>query len=61
MNIVTLSRAVLCEECHCISESRTEVCPACGTRSLTLLQPLLDRNVHAVTVNGTIAYMERSL
>ncbi len=36
-----LLKAVLCTDCECISESRTEVCGVCGGRSLVNLGRLL--------------------
>ncbi len=41
INSVHLLKAVLCTDCECISESRTEVCGVCGGRSLVNLGRLL--------------------
>ena len=41
INNVPLLKAVLCADCECISESRSEVCGVCGGRSLVNLGRLL--------------------
>ena len=41
INSVPLLKAVLCADCECISESRSEVCGVCGGRSLVNLGRLL--------------------
>jgi hypothetical protein len=41
INSVPLRNAVLCADCECISESRSEVCGVCGGRSLVNLGRLL--------------------
>ena len=38
---VPLQNAVLCADCECISESRSDVCGVCGGRSLVNLGRLL--------------------
>jgi len=38
---VPLLNAVLCADCECISESRSDVCGVCGGRSLSNLGRLL--------------------
>jgi len=40
-NSVPLLKAVLCADCECISESRSEICGVCGGRSLVNLGRLL--------------------
>jgi len=41
VNSVRLLKAVLCADCECITESRSEVCAVCGGRSLVHLGRLL--------------------
>jgi hypothetical protein len=41
VNSVPLLNAVLCADCECISESRSEVCGVCGGRSPVNLGRLL--------------------
>ena len=40
-NSLPLQQAVLCADCECISESRSDVCGVCGGRSLVHLGRLL--------------------
>jgi hypothetical protein len=47
VNSVPLLQAVLCADCECISESRTDVCGVCGGGSLVHLGRLLGSAMQA--------------
>ena len=40
---VSLSRAVLCNDCNEITEAQNGHCPICGCKSLMALAPILNR------------------
>lgn len=45
LQVIPLSRAVLCIDCDAVSNATGERCPACGSPSLNLLSVWLDRSV----------------
>ena len=47
INSVPLLQAVLCADCECISESRSDVCGVCGGGSLVHLGRLLGSAIQA--------------
>ena len=47
VNSVPLIQAVLCADCECISESRSDVCGVCGGSSLVHLGRLLGSAMQA--------------
>jgi len=47
INSVPLLQAVLCADCECISESRSDVCGVCGGGSLVHLGRLLGSAMQA--------------
>ena len=56
--MIPLREAVLCAECDVVSNSKTDTCPACASRSLYPLIRFLDR-VPSVEVQRLEAMMER--
>lgn len=54
VQIIPISRAVLCADCDAITEAQNDHCIACGSHSIVSLEKLLN---HEVVDEGTAGRM----
>jgi hypothetical protein len=43
LQIIPLREAVICAQCHCLSNATGDVCPACASKSLMRAQAAFER------------------
>lgn len=52
MGAVPLQGAVLCVDCECVTDGRSDECQVCGSRSLLSMARIVGGTLHAYQKNG---------